>query len=152
MLSVECLGWGRKRKEGARCLTSLFQVAGSRIELETSGLWIRRSNQLSYPAIMFWTKHFVKCDCKVTAFWWNEQNFTELFLRFFAICWDSVAFFRGGRNFCQFSLSCVKKMVNLHVNTRVTRGDRYWLAPLSKSCFSDSLCATFCVADCYLNL
>ena len=28
-------------------------VAGSRIELETSGLWIRRSDQLSYPAIYF---------------------------------------------------------------------------------------------------
>ena len=31
---------------------ALIQVAGSRIELETSGLWIRRSNQLSYPAVL----------------------------------------------------------------------------------------------------
>ena len=31
---------------------ALIQVAGSRIELETSGLWIRRSNQLSYLAVL----------------------------------------------------------------------------------------------------
>ena len=28
-----------------------FQVAGERLELSTSGLWILRSNRLSYPAI-----------------------------------------------------------------------------------------------------
>ena len=29
------------------------------------------------------------------------------------------------RNFCDFSLSYVEKMVNLRVNTRVTQGERY---------------------------
>ena len=37
-------------------------VAGVGPEPTTSGLWIRRSNQLSYPAI---TDHlFVECGCK----------------------------------------------------------------------------------------
>ena len=37
--------------EYLKCGTPLFEVAELRIELRTSGLWIRRSNQLSYPAI-----------------------------------------------------------------------------------------------------
>ena len=41
------------KKEEDHFWTSSFLVAGTRIELVTSGLWIRRSNQLSYPAILF---------------------------------------------------------------------------------------------------
>ena len=40
----------KKRHSGVYSKMS-HSVAGTRVELVTSGLWIRRSNQLSYPAI-----------------------------------------------------------------------------------------------------
>ena len=47
-------------------------VAGVGPEPTTSGLWIRRSNQLSYPAI-------VVCGCKGTLNFWIFQIKTKLF-------------------------------------------------------------------------
>ena len=48
-------------------------MAGTRIELVTSGLGIRRSNQLSYPAV---------CECKVTTFFLILKIFYKLFKQF----------------------------------------------------------------------
>ena len=47
----EVLGVGYEKRTAVLAVLCV-KVAGSRIELETSGLWIRRSNQLSYPAIL----------------------------------------------------------------------------------------------------
>ncbi len=41
----------KKRKEVAHSYATTCLVAGEGLEPSTSGLWIRRSNQLSYPAI-----------------------------------------------------------------------------------------------------
>ena len=41
------------KKGSLNCTKTTFKnVAGIRLELMTSGLWIQRSNQLSYPAII----------------------------------------------------------------------------------------------------
>ena len=44
-------GWPDAYKQKKHSDVLCFQVAGRRIELRTSWLWIMRSNQLSYPAM-----------------------------------------------------------------------------------------------------
>ena len=62
-----------------------FLVAGTRVELVTSGLWIRRSNQLSYPAIC------LKDGAKVIKFIELRKFEGELFYKFY--CHPVILFF-----------------------------------------------------------
>ena len=66
--------FGHKKSE---VKTSLL-VAGTRVELVTSGLWIRRSNQLSYPAIC------LKDGAKVSLFFELRKFVSNLFYKFYS--------------------------------------------------------------------
>ena len=52
-------------------------VAGVGPEPTTSGLWIRRSNQLSYPAVLF-----LFSGCKGTAFFSSHQEKVMFFFKY----------------------------------------------------------------------
>ena len=52
----------KKKSYKFLCNSLIFRVAGVGPEPTTSGLWIRRSNQLSYPAIT--TSNIAVCGCK----------------------------------------------------------------------------------------
>ena len=62
--SINSLLFGVQKERTYESLRKSFIifVAGVGPEPTTSGLWIRRSNQLSYPAITFIL--FVECGCK----------------------------------------------------------------------------------------
>ena len=78
----EILGVGYEKRTAVLAVLCV-KVAGSRIELETSGLWIRRSNQLSYPAVPY-------LRCKVTILFCNYQAsfpvFAALLWHWIVIC------------------------------------------------------------------
>ena len=67
--------------------TFLTLVAGGRFELPTSGLWIQRSHQLSYPAIPvipmdcgfenFWKIHLCVFLCVFYPFLWSHISFSS---------------------------------------------------------------------------
>ena len=67
--------------------TILTLVAGGRFELPTSGLWIQRSHQLSYPAIpvipmdwgfeVFWKIHLCLFLCLFYPFLWSHISFSS---------------------------------------------------------------------------
>ena len=69
-----------------------FFVAGPRIELGTSWLWIMRSNQLSYPAFVgtrfsqLLYRSFLERGCKGTTFFWHDQIFLYFFVKILLEC------------------------------------------------------------------